>query len=95
MDQRHSDETDLLPRHSPGHSDPLPTGLVLGGPVSTKDTTTTVVAKSSLTGTGTKNLTTGTQGYVFLPDQGKHAHNLPKLEAPARGTTIDRNKAFP
>ena len=24
-----------------------------------------------------KNLTTGTQGYVRLPDQGKHAHNLP------------------
>ena len=38
---------------------------------------------------------TSTQGYVRLPDQGKHAHNLPSLEAPARGTTIDRIKAFP
>ena len=35
---------------------------------------------------------TGTQGYVRLPNQGKHAYNLPSWEAPVRGMTKDRIK---
>ena len=38
---------------------------------------------------------TSTQGYVCLPGQGMHAHNLPSWEAPVRATTTDRIKTFP
>ena len=52
--------------------------------------------QNSLMGTGSIKLkTTGIQGYVRLPDQGKHAHNLPSWEAPARGMTIDSIRAVP
>ena len=60
---------------------------------------TTVVVKlphegNSLKGTGSIK-TTGTQGYVCLPGQGTHAHNLPSWEAPARCTTIDPVRTLP
>ena len=70
---------DTLPATPPQ----IPNGLVLGGPVSTKDTPTTVVVKkltlgdTPTRGLGTIISLTSTQGYVCLPDQGKHAHNLP------------------
>ena len=52
--------------------------------------------QNSLTGTSSiKIKTTGTQGYVRPPDQGKHAHNLPSWEARARCTTIDPVRTLP
>ena len=52
--------------------------------------------QNSLTGTGSMKIKiTGTQGYVRLPDQGKHAHNLPSWEAPATCTTIDPVRTLP
>ena len=46
-------------------------------------------------GQGTIKTKTSTQGYVCLPGQGMHAHNLPSREAPVRATTKDRIKTFP
>ena len=46
-------------------------------------------------GQGTIKPKMSTQGYVCLPGQGMHAHNLPSREAPARCTTKDRIKTFP
>ena len=46
-------------------------------------------------GQGTIQTKTSTQGYVCLPGQGMHAHNLPSREAPVRATTKDRIKTFP
>ena len=48
--------------------------------------------KRSQTGTRYHKNKTSTQGYVCLPGQGMHAHNLPSREAPVRGTTKDRIK---
>ena len=46
-------------------------------------------------GQGTIKTNTSTQGYVYLPGQGMHAHNLPSRAAPVRATTNDRIKTFP
>ena len=47
-------------------------------------------------GTGTKNLNNGhTRLMSAYLMRVARAHNLPSLEAPARGTTIDRIKGFP
>ena len=93
---KHSDETLPLSWHSPGHFDQLPLrARSWVAPCLPKTPMATVVEKRSQTGTRYHNNKTSTQGYVCLPGQGMHAHNLPSWEAPVRGKTKDRIKTFP
>ena len=93
---KYSDETLPLPCTLPGHSDHLPLrARSWVAPCLPKTPTATVVAKRSQTGTRYHKNKMSTQGYVCLPGQGMHAHNLPSREAPVRATTKDRIKTFP
>ena len=79
----------------------IPNGLVLGGPVSTKDTPTTVVVKTlplgdtPTRGLGTIISSTSTQDYVCLPGQGKHDIIFPRWRHRPEAVSMDRIKAFP
>ena len=77
----------------------IPNGLVLGGPMSTKDTPITVVVKTlplgdtPTRGLGTIISSTSTQDYACLPGQGKHDIIYPRWRHRPEAVSIDRIKA--